>query len=64
VYQLSVEALVDLASQAADMHLDDGRTGIEVEVPDVLQKHRARDDLELCVNLGDDDLREAAYRGG
>jgi hypothetical protein len=21
-------------------------------------------DEELCVNLGDDDLREAAYRGG
>jgi hypothetical protein len=32
------------------MHFDDGRTGIEVEVPDVLQQHRARDDLSLMLH--------------
>src|ERR1700745_2102426 len=36
------EPLVDLAPQAANVRLDDRRLRIEMELPDVLQQHGAR----------------------
>src|SRR5215831_8215612 len=36
--------IVDLAAQASDIDVDDIGRGIEMQVPDVLQKHRPRDD--------------------
>src|SRR5471032_2352097 len=45
VQQGLVEALVDLATQPADVRLDDVGLGIEMEIPDFLQQHRARHDL-------------------
>jgi hypothetical protein len=41
----SVEALVDLGSKARYMNVDDIRLGVEMVIPDVLEKHRAGDDL-------------------
>ena len=40
-----VEVLVDLASQTADVHIDDVGLRVEVIVPDVLEQHRPGDDL-------------------
>jgi hypothetical protein len=45
VQQGLVEALVDLAAQSRDVRLHDVGLGIEVEVPDLLQQHRAGHDL-------------------
>ena len=40
--QLRFAALVDLAAQAAYVGFDDVRMGVEMNVPNVLQQHRAR----------------------
>src|SRR5204863_5135627 len=39
------KALVDLAPEARDVHVDDVGLRVEVVVPDVLEQHRAGDDL-------------------
>src|SRR5262249_12590240 len=47
---------IHLASQAADVNVDDVRHGIKMQIPHVLQQHRARHDLagvanEICKQL-------------
>src|SRR5690242_6160434 len=39
------EALVDLLPETADMHVDHVGLRVEMVVPDILQQHRARDDM-------------------
>src|SRR6202795_4801852 len=41
---------VDLATDAADIDVDDIGRGIEMKIPDVLQQHRPRDDAALVAN--------------
>src|SRR6202049_94446 len=43
--QLRLEAFIDLAAQAADMGFHNVRARVEMNVPDVLEQHRARDHL-------------------
>src|SRR3954447_19372121 len=43
--QRRLEASIDLAAQTADMGFDDVRARIEMNVPDVLEEHRACDHL-------------------
>lgn len=38
------ETLVDLAAQAAHVDLDDVRLRVEIQIPDILEQHVARDD--------------------
>jgi hypothetical protein len=45
VDQLHLEAFVDFAAQPADVALDDVGARVEMNVPDVLEQHRARDHL-------------------
>src|SRR5260370_30264595 len=45
VDQLRFEALVDLGAEPADAGFDDIRARVEVNVPDVLEQHRAGDHL-------------------
>src|SRR5262244_1141634 len=47
---------IHLASQAADVHVDDVRHGVKMQIPHVLQQQRARHDLagvtnEICKQL-------------
>src|SRR3954469_5326359 len=42
--ELGIKPLVDLGTQPADMRLDDVGPRVEVEIPDILQQHRARHD--------------------
>jgi hypothetical protein len=47
------EALrVDLAAQAADVHVDDVGAGIEVVAPDLLEDHRAREHVARVAHEG------------
>src|SRR5262245_3983743 len=41
---------VDLAADAPDVDIDDVGRGVEVQIPDVLQQHRAGDDLALVAH--------------
>src|SRR5271168_2069577 len=50
MYQLGGKAPVDLASQAADVHVDDVRMRIEIKVPYMLQQHSAGDDLSRVLH--------------
>src|SRR5271156_6067760 len=43
--QLGFEAFVELGAQPADVGFDDIRARVEMNVPDVLEQHRARDHL-------------------
>src|SRR5215469_6051056 len=45
VDQLYLVALINLATQPADIGFDDVRARVEVNVPDVLEQHRTRDHL-------------------
>ena len=46
VWRIGVgEAVLELAAQAADMDVDHVRARVEMIVPDLLEHHRARDDL-------------------
>src|SRR4051812_46357232 len=42
--------IVDLAADAADIDVDDVGGGIEMQVPDVLEQHRAGDDAPLVAD--------------
>src|SRR3569623_3722867 len=42
--------IVDLAADAADIDVDDVGGGVEMQVPDVLEQHRARDDPALVAH--------------
>src|SRR5690242_14230655 len=42
--QPRLAVLIDLGAEAADLRLDDLGTRLEVELPDVLEDHRAGDD--------------------
>jgi hypothetical protein len=42
--------VVDLAADAPDIDIDDVGRGVEMEIPDMLQKHRAGHDLALIAN--------------
>src|ERR1700730_17881047 len=41
---------VDLATDAADIDVDDLRRGIEMQIPDMLQQHRTRHDVALVAD--------------
>src|SRR5689334_3734417 len=45
VQQRPRETLVDLLPKSADMHVDHIGLRVEMVVPDILQQHRARDDV-------------------
>src|SRR5258708_13788110 len=42
--------IVDLAADAPDIDVDDVGGGIEMQVPDMLEQHRARDDAALIAD--------------
>src|SRR5262249_55061400 len=48
--------VVDLAADAPDIDVDDVGRGIEMQIPDVLQQHRAGHDLALVANEIFEDL--------
>src|SRR5512132_1389161 len=48
--QWCLESLVDLRTQATDVHVDDVRLRIEVVVPDALEQHGSGYDLALVAH--------------
>src|SRR5271169_2102136 len=56
--QLRLEAFVNLGAQPADMGFDHVRARIEMNVPDVLEQHRARDHL---VSMAHQVFKQAEY---
>src|SRR5437660_1467088 len=54
---------VDLAAQTPDIDVDDVRGRIEMQVPDVLQQHRARHDVPLVAQQIFEQLELARQQG-